>query len=83
MKVLPATARSLIEKAANDPNLTLENGALALMRFTLLKCNENPDEVQVREVAEVITGVAKMLESGGGGQNADAELKAFLYGEKV
>lgn len=73
------TAQELIEDAAQDPDLTLEQGLSALMRLKLLQALEG-DPLTGREIGEMMEGAAKLLTSGGGG-DADAKIYKWIHGD--
>jgi hypothetical protein len=74
----PVGGLSLIEAAANDPDLTLDQASLAMTRAVLLDL-AGGSEPKVGQIAAMIDAMAK-LRSAGGGEDLAAVLRAFSEG---
>ena len=72
----PPTALELVELAANDPNLTLEDAAIAGCRAMLYGASRG-DAFDARGYGELIAGVSKHKTAGG---DADNELLLKFFG---
>lgn len=70
-----SSVTELLEKAAQDPNLTLEQAATALLRYTIMRCIEGTADVS--DVARALASAAKMR-SASPEVGGEGELEAFF-----